>query len=675
MTAEPVTAEPVTAGTARLARTLHALRRSLARNAAGGSSLRHAGIALGAVAAVATLLAGLSDVGDVPRKVDQLAALLLCWQVGWIIGPIAFRGSGQSLRAGHFVLLPIPPRRLAAALLGASVAAPAPALTLLACSTLLLAGAAQGTAALVVAVPATILVAAIVLLTSRVVIEALAMTLASHRGQDLGGLLMAVIIAAASGGWSVAVFAGQQIAQGSSPGLRTALRVVPTGWAPEAVMAAGRDWSVTVAALLGMTAVAALLLLAWSTLLQRTMRRAGGAPRRARRTAAPADASPSRQPTPLRYLPAGPTAAVTGREVLTWRRDTGRSLGLVLAVLVSVGNVGVPAVAFGLPALVPWVGVATALFTAMTAVNVYGADGTGLWLTRMTPGIERGDVRGRQAAWLIFVPPTVTAMTVAGAALGGSAGAWPWVLAALPAVLRSSAGLMVMISVVAPIRYKDPQLRSGPFDTGDDPSAAGTVLGHGYLMLLLTALAAVPGCALAYVGGASHRVGLHGRRRRGVERRRRLVVGGRSAGGAAARRPRRPTDGSVHGRRCPDRAANRTGAVRTPGVGGGEDPVDRGHHRGRPAGTGADRLRHRRRRPGGQGVVRRAVPAAAAAGARRCGVRRRRRAHPVVRRPTAPAPLTFRRITVTTGRSRSLAATARRLTGPPRWFATIAAGD
>ena len=41
---------------------------------------------------------------------------------------------------------------------------------------------------------------------------------------------------------------------------------------------------------------------------------------------------------------------------------------------------------------------------AVTASNLYGQDGTALWLTLLAPGSERADVRGRQLAWLASSP-------------------------------------------------------------------------------------------------------------------------------------------------------------------------------------------------------------------------------------------------------------------------------
>jgi ABC-2 type transport system permease protein len=78
----------------------------------------------------------------------------------------------------------------------------------------------------------------------------------------------------------------------------------------------------------------------------------------------------------------------------------------------------------------------------------------------------------------------------------------------LPAVLGGTAGLMVLVSVARPVRQKDPHRRSGPFDTGDDPNAAGALIGRQYLMLVLAALTAIPAATLALLGTLRHQPAL-----------------------------------------------------------------------------------------------------------------------------------------------------------------------
>jgi ABC-2 type transport system permease protein len=173
-------------------------------------------------------------------------------------------------------------------------------------------------------------------------------------------------------------------------------------------------------------------------LLGRTMRRPTGRAPRARRVARGGTArrgTAAATPTAWRLLPASPTGAVVGRELYAWRRDSARTLLLLMALLVSGLNLAVPALAFSAPALLPWVGLGAALIVSTGAANVYGEDGTAFWLTRMVPGVERADVRGRQVAWLLVVGPAMVVLTVALIALTGQGWAWPFVLATLAAVL------------------------------------------------------------------------------------------------------------------------------------------------------------------------------------------------------------------------------------------------
>ena len=485
------------------------MRRSLTCNAPGGSSTVQLFRTVGLGLAVGTLLCGLVRFDDPGRWVDLLAALYLGWLIGWAMGPIAVRGAGQGLRPEWFALLPIPPRRLATGLLAASFVGAAPAITLVAFAALPVAATRLGVLPLLVTVPAALLELVLVVVLSRVVVAALTAALSSRRGQELGGLLVAVVIALASGGWSLATVMSQRLAAGPGPALSTALRVLPSGWAPVAVAAADRsDWLLAAAALAGLVLLCGLLLAVWAGLLARTMRRpAGRAPRVARGGTARRGTAAA-MPTAWRLLPASPTGAVVGRELYAWRRDSARTLLLLMALLVSGLNLAVPALAFSAPALLPWVGLGAALIVSAGAANVYGEDGTAFWLTRMVPGVERADVRGRQVAWLLVVGPAMVVLTVALIALTGQGWAWPFVLAALAAVLGATPGLMAWVSVARPVPEKDPHLRAGPFDTGDDPSTSGALAAHGYLMLLLVAACAVPGAVLVLLGAVRERPAL-----------------------------------------------------------------------------------------------------------------------------------------------------------------------
>ena len=122
----------------------------------------------------------------------------------------------------------------------------------------------------------------------------------------------------------------------------------------------------------------------------------------------------------------------------------------------------------------------------------------------MLSDTERADVRGRQLAWLLVVGPATTVLTVATVAVGRQWWAWPWVFAALPAILGGDAGIMVVLSVAFAVPEKEPQSRAGPLDLTDDADARATVAGQAWATGVGTALTAAPGLALVLLGALRH---------------------------------------------------------------------------------------------------------------------------------------------------------------------------
>ncbi len=49
----------------------------------------------------------------------------------------------------------------------------------------------------------------------------------------------------------------------------------------------------------------------------------------------------------------------------------------------------------GILSLLPYSGILSAVIAGACACNLYGNDGTSLWLTVLTPGATRADIRGR----------------------------------------------------------------------------------------------------------------------------------------------------------------------------------------------------------------------------------------------------------------------------------------
>jgi ABC-2 type transport system permease protein len=136
------------------------------------------------------------------------------------------------------------------------------------------------------------------------------------------------------------------------------------------------------------------------------------------------------------------------------------------------------------------------LFTAISAAcftNFYGDDGTSLWLTLVTPDAARPDVRGRVWAWFLVTGPAGFLLTAA----SGQTWTWPWVLAAEPALVIGSAGLLALIGV---------RSVNGPASDGG-PSPARVLKTH-IALIVLPAVTLAPAIALLIAGTATHDLAL-----------------------------------------------------------------------------------------------------------------------------------------------------------------------
>jgi ABC-2 type transport system permease protein len=242
------------------------LRRGLTQGRAGQLAV---GVALGLLLAVATLSLGVIGV-----SADLLAAAFAVWALGWLLGPLFAGGGEGDLRPEYFIRLPMTPRTLAKGLLSAALVGAGPVLTAVAFAALVALSVRWGALPGLVAVPAAAVQVVVLVLASRVLIGTLGEVMRSRLGAALVALLWAVIIASASNIGIILYALGQNelMGGGFTPWLATAVRVLPSGWAVVAVEAASRsDWLVCAAALLGLAALIAALLVAWSTLLNRRL--------------------------------------------------------------------------------------------------------------------------------------------------------------------------------------------------------------------------------------------------------------------------------------------------------------------------------------------------------------------------------------------------------------------
>ena len=155
----------------------------------------------------------------------------------------------------------------------------------------------------------------------------------------------------------------------------------------------------------------------------------------------------------------------------------------------------IPRLATGTAQLLPFSGPLTVVIVGACATNLYGNDGSSLWLTIAAPRSAAGDVRGRQLAWLLLVAPAAVAETVALTAWSGQHGLWPWALGLLIALLGGAAGLAPLASLASLVSVQ-------PLDDTGNPTPLWSLKVH--IALVAVALTAAPAVALLALGSAGH---------------------------------------------------------------------------------------------------------------------------------------------------------------------------
>ncbi|MBY8871472.1 hypothetical protein K7640_06385 [Micromonospora sp. PLK6-60] len=459
------------------------MKLSIIRNSmtGGRAAWMLVGAVFGLLFAAATIWLSLVELPNSDVLGDLLAGVFGMWTLGWLIGPLW--GGSAVLRADHFTLLPVPRRRLAVGLLGAAFVGITTAVTALGFVGLITYGARLGLVPALLAVPVAALQLIFVVLLSRVVYALFGVVAASRAGAAITGVLFAAMLVLTQSGWMivVAVMYSDILETGFSHATTVTLRAIPSSWGVVAVDAAGRgDWLLAVAAPVGLAVLCVLLLLVWSVEL--------GNPRRARATIR---GSAGRAPVGGGPLD-GTTGAVVRKELRTWWRDPLRTTTAVVPIAWALGTVLLP-LTFDARLLLPWAGPALALFAITSAGNLYGQDGTALWQT-MTTGTERADVRGRQWAYLIVFTPPVIALSVAFTWWSGSTWTWPWVAAAVPALLGGGAGLIIYSSVFGMVPGPDAHKRpSNPLERAD-------TTGQSNVLFWVGLVPPAPALAVVYLG-------------------------------------------------------------------------------------------------------------------------------------------------------------------------------
>jgi ABC-2 type transport system permease protein len=441
------------------------------------------GICLGLVAIALTLWISLLRFEQPSLSSDLLAIVLGIWALGWALGPVVFGGEDTTLLPEHFRSLPLTPRQLATGLLGASFVSVPAAVSLLAFSSLFVYAMGLGSVPAIVALPVIAVQLVFVVLLSRVASSLLRTFIRSQLSAALGSLITSALAAFTVSGWWLFVAIPDLVALGLSPAASTVIHAVPSSWGLVAIDAAhAAQWPLAIGAVLGLMGVIFLLWWAWARLLEHrlTTKRTHG------RTGQTHTAHTLSMVT-------SPIGAVVRKELLTWRRDFTRSGHIYFALFFSVFVCLYPVTA-GVLLTLPWIGAIFALIAAGTMANLYGADGTALWMTLTTPNAARDDVRGRQLAWLLIVAPVALIITLLMIVLTDSYWALPGALTLVIAALGTGAGLLVANSVERLVPMTDPHKR------GDDLFEHGISWWQFMSLVIATVFLVAPASSLVVLG-------------------------------------------------------------------------------------------------------------------------------------------------------------------------------
>lgn len=393
------------------------------------------GALFGAAAVVLTYVFSVSS--SVPfEKKTALELIFAIWTLGWAFGPILFGGEDKTLLPENFRTLPIPPNKLATGLLGASFLGIPAIVSSLAFASILIYAAGLGIAAVAAAVPAVVLQTILAVAGSRIVTSILRRLTRSQLSSALASMVTGGIMAFFITGWALFEADLKSLAARSDSVFFDVLRALPSSWGIAAVEAAGRGrWELFAAYLAGTLLLLWALRSVWAALL---VRRLTTKPRR-RRSSRGGEA---RLGGPF----SGRTGAVVYKELASWGRDYTRSGFVYFALFFGLWMCLYPVFA-GSADLLPYAGAIFVVTAIGSTANVYGADGSALWMTLASPGAERYDVRGRQIAWLLVVGPAALAMTIGLIAIGGRYEALPYALPLTIAALGAGSGLVVLNSV------------------------------------------------------------------------------------------------------------------------------------------------------------------------------------------------------------------------------------
>lgn len=446
-----------------MAELLIRLKFTLGRHTSGG--IRWFSLALIALGTGLTWYLVLSAASGEVRS-SLLMLVLAVWAGGWVLGPTITNGVGV-LRSQYFTLLPLDRDRVGAGLLVTMFVGTGTLLTLVTTAAVAWYAWVSDPATLFLGLLGMLLLVVFMVSLSRLVFRALGAAMHSRIGMEIASVQWGLIVAGLFFGWVAVqpalVAVGSLAEFGLQGTAATVLAVVPTSWPVLAVDAATAGaWGAAFGWLGAFGALTLVTVLITVRLLAPNV-----ASRGVRRRSRPLGSRVFGGGRSL--LPDTPLGAVVGKELRQWWRDPWRGLELRASLYAGL-FIGLLGLISYLPQIAPFSGVFAVLIMGMSSSNLYGHDGSALWLTVVGQGRDtvRAEIRGRQIAIALLIAPLAVLMSVVMVVATGEYSAVPYVLTGLIAAVGVTNGLAVLLSVVAVTPGVDPHQRVDANDTGDN---------------------------------------------------------------------------------------------------------------------------------------------------------------------------------------------------------------
>ena len=371
------------------------------------------GLLAGLAAGVGGLVGGvLLGMAPEPWQSSILQVALALVLLIWVLGPMLIAGSDAAMDPVKLTLLPLSRRQLASGLGLASLVGPGGLATVLT-----MIGVAIGLAGGLIGLPLVVLGVALFTVTcaivSRLVVSLVGFGLRKRGTRDVLAVAIPLgIVVLSQLPNLISQLAVNQSAETSQRMLGTVAgvtRFAPSSFAAHTILA-GRDghYARGLVELVAGLVVVVVLGWVWTVLLRQVM------------TSPPVSGATERRDGQLKFPFASVLArfsprvrAVAGKDIILLFREPAQRVGLIIIGIFGLAAVVVPAILLRDFPLASYIVVGVAWMLGITYTNMYGYDGSSLWVNVAAGDDAKADLMGKLVARLLVYTPVLVVFAIA----------------------------------------------------------------------------------------------------------------------------------------------------------------------------------------------------------------------------------------------------------------------